>query len=364
MALVVWKPSLLSTVYDAEATATITFDGGQQGGEGVVTFQLEQGGSGTGATQWSSGRHLAQLIARDPHLDSVRALAPALDALIKPAGRAPFVGGRVVELGAGLGLVSVVAARLGAEVIATDGVPDLIGQLQRNLDVNCRSCVGCGSVQAALLPWGDTSAMAAVQQRLCELRRQRGQSAVGCRSGDSSAESEPEPESEASVGELELLPATDAPRVPSTRPVRTAGQLGHSGRTADRARANARLPGNLTAAERSALLWTFDRAPGFASPEVLLVADCVFGADRVRHEPLLATIEALCSAHTLLLLVQQPRYPTERRFFRRLSERFDGWVVGLHNGGVMPAETLPTAGGDAISTGERMRMPGVSGFTS
>lgn len=73
----------------------------------------------------------------------------------------------------------------------------------------------------------------------------------------------------------------------------------------------------------------FLRTRGYHAQEVLLVADCVFGADRGVHELLLATILALSNAATLLLLAHKPRYPTERRFFRKLAQDFDGWVLPM-----------------------------------
>ncbi len=68
------------------------------------------------------------------------------------------------------------------------------------------------------------------------------------------------------------------------------------------------------------------------------MADCVFGADRRMHELLLATILALSNAATLLLLAHKPRYPTERRFFRKLAQDFDGWVLP------MPTLSPPSGG--------------------
>ena len=52
------------------------------------------------------------------------------------AGRGDLDGRRVLELGCGLGLPSVVAARAGAEVLATDGVSDAVVFAAHNLAVN------------------------------------------------------------------------------------------------------------------------------------------------------------------------------------------------------------------------------------
>ena len=368
-AIVEWKPSLLSSVYDAEATASITFGGQAQ----AVTFRLAQGGSGTGATQWPSGRDLAELIAQDPSLASLRSLGPALDAIIAPSGEAPF-DSRVVELGSGLGLVGAVAVRVGAQVIATDGVEDLIEQLQQNLDLNrgevsadlpasatasVRALAGGGSAQAMLLPWGDMQAIAAVKRRLCELRRPptSGGQHVG---SDDATEPEPEPEAESAPEPEPSSAMSDdqPPRVPTRRPVRRpdGGRLGNFNRatlgapTSNSRRSTGSSAATVASTEQRDALWTFQRAPGYACPEVLLVADCVFGSDRGVHQQLLCTIEALCNGQTLLLLVQKPRYPTERRFFRKLTEGFDGWVVPLPVPLPVPSQQPAAAKGGNTST--------------
>jgi predicted nicotinamide N-methyase len=52
------------------------------------------------------------------------------------SSRLPLAGKRVLELGAGVGLVSVTAALLGAEVTATDGQPRLLPLLRANARAN------------------------------------------------------------------------------------------------------------------------------------------------------------------------------------------------------------------------------------
>jgi predicted nicotinamide N-methyase len=68
----------------------------------------EEGGAGRPvpywARVWPSGLALARALASDP----------------------PYPGARVLELGCGLGLPSIVAARAGAEVLATDGATDAV----------------------------------------------------------------------------------------------------------------------------------------------------------------------------------------------------------------------------------------------
>jgi predicted nicotinamide N-methyase len=78
----------------------------------------EEGGTGRPipywARPWPSGLQLAGALADDP----------------------PPAGARVLELGCGLGAPSVVAARAGAEVLATDGAPDAVAFAAHNLALN------------------------------------------------------------------------------------------------------------------------------------------------------------------------------------------------------------------------------------
>jgi predicted nicotinamide N-methyase len=57
-------------------------------------------------------------------------------ALARELDREDLRGLRVVELGCGLGVPSIAAARGGAEVIATDGDIDALGLVQRNAEAN------------------------------------------------------------------------------------------------------------------------------------------------------------------------------------------------------------------------------------
>lgn len=78
-------------------------------------------------------------------------LWPAAHGLAKAlwAERATLNGLRVIELGCGLGLPSVLAARLGAHVLATDFHPDTGAWLQRNAALNHVN------VEYARLDWND-----------------------------------------------------------------------------------------------------------------------------------------------------------------------------------------------------------------
>src|SRR5918996_695345 len=66
------------------------------------------------ATPWPGGAVLAGALADDP----------------------PPKGARVLELGCGLGLPSIVAARAGARVLATDGCSDAVAFAAHSLALN------------------------------------------------------------------------------------------------------------------------------------------------------------------------------------------------------------------------------------
>jgi predicted nicotinamide N-methyase len=57
-------------------------------------------------------------------------------ALARELDGAPLRGVRVVELGCGLALPSIAAARAGADVLATDGAPEALTLTERNADAN------------------------------------------------------------------------------------------------------------------------------------------------------------------------------------------------------------------------------------
>ena len=76
--------------------------------------QFIQAEAGTGAAQWNAGLQLALYIA----------------------GHYTLGSGKALELGAGLGLVSIVLSLLGFETIATDGDPNILSCAVANLEAN------------------------------------------------------------------------------------------------------------------------------------------------------------------------------------------------------------------------------------
>ena len=104
------------------------------------TFEIEQiiGGTDTGSVLWSGSVILAEHI--------------------RTSGIA--TGASVLELGAGLGLVSIVASCLGASVVATDGDEAILPVLQRNILRNLDSSQT--PVDVRQLWWGDAPAARAL----------------------------------------------------------------------------------------------------------------------------------------------------------------------------------------------------------
>ena len=76
-------------------------------------------------------------------------------ALARELADAPLAGLRVVELGCGLGVPSLVAARAGATVLATDACPEALELVERNARDN-----GLG-VATERVDWSDADALVA-----------------------------------------------------------------------------------------------------------------------------------------------------------------------------------------------------------
>ena len=94
-----------------------------------------------------------ETFAEDEFLPYWAELWPSGIALAETIAPLPLAGSRVVELGCGLGLPSLVAAARGAVVVATDWAADAISLLARNA---ARNAV---ELDAVVADWRDSSAL-------------------------------------------------------------------------------------------------------------------------------------------------------------------------------------------------------------
>ena len=192
-AIVEWKPTklndFLTSLHRESFTETVQFASDGVALPRSADLRFAQGGTGTGALQWGSGRLLTHFMARHPQLAPLRALGGGggggSQREVVPKGWG-WRSQSVIELGAGLGLVATVVAMLGGDIVTTDGVEDLIEQLQRNVDLNLGRqqeedgeeggtvADSAGAAVAMLLPWGDESCTASVQKQMTELAAARG----------------------------------------------------------------------------------------------------------------------------------------------------------------------------------------------
>jgi predicted nicotinamide N-methyase len=142
----------------AERLAALRGDGAALP-EALVDVVLETAAPGGGRPvnvvrprDWDELRHQEGAVARTaPYWARLWPSGHALADVL--AARGDLAGKRVVELGCGLGLPSIVAARAGARVLATDGVPDAVVFTAHNLALNDLE----GEV--ALVDWRDAGAL-------------------------------------------------------------------------------------------------------------------------------------------------------------------------------------------------------------
>ncbi|CAE7826752.1 VCPKMT, partial [Symbiodinium sp. CCMP2456] len=117
--------------------------------------QRADGGT-TGVALWEASFVLAEWLSRQGDRHGCLLACSALQELLTGAGKAERARwrrwrGKVgVELGAGLGLPSIVASQLGAHVVATDGDASVLTLLRRNVEENR----GSGALRAEALLWG------------------------------------------------------------------------------------------------------------------------------------------------------------------------------------------------------------------
>jgi len=128
-----------------QRTRHVRFEHPALGGPSVVCEQhgSDSGGfvSGTSSVIWPVALLLSRHLCENPEL--VR-------------------GKKCIELGAGIGIVGMVAAALGAECVIVTDLPEAQPLLERNAALaRARSAAVC-SVSAASLPWGDGASIDAV----------------------------------------------------------------------------------------------------------------------------------------------------------------------------------------------------------
>ena len=138
MELIVFKPSILSEIFTSHRDVYI-------GGRVNRTFLFHQGGRGTGGVLWPAAELLCLFLARS---DNVFARGSIPEELLQ------FDGKYIVELGAGLGILSLTLACLGAFVVSTDGEESVTKQLDNNINR------GLGTLSENCVPlvygWGDS----------------------------------------------------------------------------------------------------------------------------------------------------------------------------------------------------------------
>ena len=151
----------------------------------TLTLDQEWGrsGVGTGAAVWDSAELLARYMATsgaarafnpnalkdDAHAGSSSPSKTTMDADAAALARDWWAGAVVVELGGGLGLASMVAARMGATVLCTDGDDLVVDMCARNVRANGLAAEDSpesssrGTVEVARLAWGDDEDVAAAE---------------------------------------------------------------------------------------------------------------------------------------------------------------------------------------------------------
>jgi len=126
------------------------------GGRALAGGAREKTGAtgATGGALWEASFVLADWLSRPAY--AVASLPAAARALLLHTAGASVGAGRwagvdAVELGAGLGLPSIVGARLGMRVVATDGDAHVLQLLEQNAARNAKEG---GAVRVATLEWG------------------------------------------------------------------------------------------------------------------------------------------------------------------------------------------------------------------
>eukprot|EP00960_Hanusia_phi_P009216 266236-Hanusia_phi.AAC.3 len=153
-ALVVYNPDpLLAALHETEHEFRLEWQDIERVKISVPNIvKLHQGGKGTGGTTWAAGYILANFIAKH-HSTIEDKLPPSfIEILRNRRKKISFEDCNVVELGAGLGLVSIVSGMLGCRALATDGDETVLPFLVKN--VRAYSQHMKYPVKVAKLQWG------------------------------------------------------------------------------------------------------------------------------------------------------------------------------------------------------------------
>eukprot|EP01041_Mallomonas_annulata_P006315 gene6315-12775_t len=137
MALVPFVPSILSNMYEENISLSI-------GGHINQAYNINQGGRGTGSIIWSASYLLSSHLSQS----TIESIDPNGQSISLPCWK----GKRVLELGAGLGVLSITLALLGAYVVATDGEPSVVQRLSTNIMSNLPAE---SLYKAMVYRWGD-----------------------------------------------------------------------------------------------------------------------------------------------------------------------------------------------------------------
>ena len=144
MTLVIYdSQSILSSLYQDSRVLSI-------GGLVNKDFVFYQKGSGTGGLVWPASELLSNYLAQEfVPLQQIRDIN--------------WAESKVLELGAGLGVVSTTLIHMGSTVIATDGMENVVQQLEENLILNSEKDHLRDHFTCSVLEWGDIDALKALK---------------------------------------------------------------------------------------------------------------------------------------------------------------------------------------------------------